>query len=585
MGSNASVRVNLRSTSKKNGLAVQWPLSANWRHEVDVVKQCLGLSFDKKESAWVSEGPEILLDMNRFGIQIDNLTPEARRIAEKFRKQIWDTIDCRQLDIEAEMYGYQAQGAKFLSIMPSAILGDDMGTGKSKQSLDAASLIRADQILVLAPKTLCYNWLDEVQKWHPEWTVEVLPDGAKERKEYWSIGRDLPNVTIANYEKLQRPDWPDKERWDVIICDEASRLKNSKTVTYKRVKRIAQNTRYIWALTGTPLEIRVEELYSILSLLRPSVLGGFMRFKDAHLNTDWNGNVVGVKNLPLLRDRIAPFILRRTKKELRKQLQLPEKLPPQNLLVKLSPEEVAAYEGFKDQVNNWLSAHNVSGKGNALVEMLRSRQFCATPAIFTDELGKGSKFHAIKEIIDEWEGKVVLFSFFEGVISKYHEWLKCHPEAIISGKVSSANGERIRRIKAFNEGKLGKVLCCTDAGNMGLNITGANLVIHIDQLWNPQKMKQREDRLDRIGQTEPVTVMNAMCLDTIDYGMYLVNKERIKLFEDVVDGAEEAILMKLNAPRLKRIMEGKSIDGYLEGDAEVPRSKQFNDDGDTRLSA
>lgn len=136
-----------------------------------------------------------------------------------------------------------------------------------------------------------------------------------------------------------------------------------------------------------------------------------------------------------------------------------------------------------------------------------------------------------------------------------HKWLGCHPEALISGPVLASL--RIDRVKAFNEGLLGKVLVSTDAGGMGINITGASTIIHYDQLFNPQKMHQREDRLHRIGQKDNVTVINMLCIDTIDYGMYLLNKERGQLFTDVIDGAEMAMLKKMDAPRLRRMIEGR----------------------------
>lgn len=540
---------------KAKGLSINWSLSSNWSHEVALIKRCLGFSFDKGSKLWMSEGPEVLLDMHRFGIGVEYLAPEARPIAEEFRQQIWDTMDCRRLDIDDEMYGYQRQGSKFLSLMPTAILGDDMGTGKSKQSLDAAAIIGAKRILVVCPKTLCFNWANEVAKWHPELSYDVIPDSPRERIAFWDR-EQLPNVVITNYEKLLLNDWPKDEEWDVLICDEASKLKNYQTKTYKKVKSIAPHCRYTWALTGTPLEIRVEELHSILSLLRPSVLGSFYRFREAHLQTDWAGTVVGTKDLDLLRERIAPFILRRTKHELREKLQIPEK-QYQNIYIKMSSGEKEAYESFKSEFNNWLTDHGVSGGSDPLVQTLRMRQFTSSPAIFTDDLGKGSKFEAIKDFIEDWDGLIVLFCFFKEAVDLYHQWLGAHPEAIISGDISASKGERIRRAEAFSAGKLGKVLLCTEAGDKGINIPGANCVIHIDQLWNPQIMNQREDRLHRIGQKGVVNVVNALCIDTIDNGMWLLNRERETLFKEVIDGAEESILRKLSAPRLRRIIEGR----------------------------
>lgn len=538
------------------GFAATFPYSAA---DVDKIKLCLGYAWNKNHKAWLSLGPEVLLDMQRFEIEIQYLNPEARKVAEEFRQNLWEAMDARAQPIDQEMYGYQKYGSIFLSKMPNSILADDMGIGKSKQALDAAVLVNAVKILIICPKTLCYNWLDEVHKWHPEMAVAVLPDHKQihrrlgdGREEFWE---HPPDVVIANYEKLGLNDWPYDLDWDVLIIDEATKCKNSSTATYKNVKKLIKRTKHTWALTGTPLEIRLPELYSILGMLRPAVLGNYMRFLDQHCKTDWTGNVIGAKNLELLRERIGPFMLRRTKGEVLKQL--PEK-QYQNVYVKFSPQEESAYQAFTAEFDNWLDEHGVSGAGDPMVQTLRMRQFCCTPALFTEDLGKGSKFAALEEIISQWPGKVVVFSFFEEVISLLHKWLNCHPDAIISGKVKADEGERIRRAREFSDGNLGKVFVSTDAGGMGINIVGANLIINYDQgNYNPQKLHQREDRLHRIGQTENVTVMNMLCLDTIDYGMWLLNQERDQLFKDVIDGAEELMLKKLDAPRWKQIIKGR----------------------------
>jgi SNF2 family DNA or RNA helicase len=186
------------------------------------------------------------------------------------------------------------------------------------------------------------------------------------------------------------------------------------------------------------------------------------------------------------------------------------------------------------------------------------RQFCCTPAIW-DVPRRGSKYEALLEIIKDWPGRVVVFCFFEEVTRLLSSWLKAdvghNPEAYIAGNVLPR--DRIERVRQFNEGKLGNVFISTDAGQQGLNIVGADLIIHYDQLWNPQKMHQREDRLHRIGQERVVNVINMLYMDTIDYGMYELNLEREELFNDVIEGAEEVMVKKLSPARLKRIAEGK----------------------------
>lgn len=553
-----------KNPKRTTGFRLEFPWS---QAGVDLIKMPLGTTWNKPSGTWETDGPEVLLDFQRFGIGVFNLTPEARAIAEHFRQEIWDAMDARVMDVEDETFGYQRQGSHWLASMSAAVLGDDMGTGKTKQALDAAALVNPlPRILIICPKTLCYNWMAEIQKWHPEWEAGVVPDNREDtrrrgelkigRRTFW---RNPPQIVITNYEKLNLTGWPFDHDFQIVIPDEATNLKNWKTARYKNVKQIVQhlfrrwpNENHFWPLTGTPLEIKLEELYSILHLARPAVVGNFYRFRDQHMQTDMAGNIIGVQNLELLRERIAPFILRRTKREVLPFL--PGKVYT-NAYVTLSEPEREAYSAFTAQFHNWLTERGVSGGGDPLVQSLRMRQFCCSPKLFTDELGTGSKFEMLEEILAQHTGRAVIFCFFDEVCQLLRQWLEPHARAFISGDVPAE--ERIRRVDAFNNGELGDIFISTDAGNAGINLVGADLIIHYDQLFNPQRMNQREDRLDRIGQTHQVNVMNILCLDTIEVGMYQLNREREHLFREVVDGAEEAILRRLDAPRWRRLIEGR----------------------------
>lgn len=550
--------IHLHSNPKKpnEGFAVTFPYS---KEAVNQIHTVLGLMWDKPTKSWISEGPEVLLDMERFGVKPVWLSREARDIAENFRQQLWDVLKARAEPIYDSEYGYQNQGTKFLVLNKRALLGDDMGLGKTKQALDALVQV-GKKCLILAPKTLTYNWQKELDKWHPELSYGVVPDAQHsvqkmDRKKFWA---NPPDIVIANYEKLNSDGWPYDQDWDVIICDEATRLKNSTTVTWKAVHKISKRSQYAWLLTGTPLEIRLMELYNIFALIRPSVLGVYPRFREQHCLTDWGGNVVGVQNLDLLRERIGYWMLRRTKEEV-----LPN-LPPKlynNHFVKMSVPEQKEYQqllnDFKGSLDIWQPNF-----GDPLTKTIRLRQYCCSPVILG--LGrKGSKYEELVEIIKGHDGHVVVFTWFEEAASLLASWLAKdvghNPRAYISGKVSAKDGERIKRAREFDEGKLGKVFLSTDAGREGIDLVSADMVIHYDQgMWNPQKQHQREDRAHRIGQKNVLNVVNLMYMDSIDYGMYLVNEEREQLFDDVIEGAERAMIKKLNPSRLLRLAEGKS---------------------------
>lgn len=546
-----TMQVNILSSPKHSaGLAAQFAYS---EAAVDSIRQVLGFTWNKSEKVWESEGPEVLLDMQRFGIGISWISKEARGLAEEFRQQLWDILDAKSEPIHEEEFGYQRQGTRVLMSSRRYLLGDDMGLGKSKQALDAVVELGLRRVLVLCPKTLIYNWQAEVEKWYPDISHEIMSDNRKDRAGFWN---SESTIKIANLEKVRLADWAFNVEWDCVIIDEIQRLKTATTETYKKVKQVIKRSNYVWGLTGTPLEIRLPELYNIFQLLRPAVFGNFMRFRDQHLITDWGGTVVGAKNLELLRDRIGYFMLRRTKAEVLRNL--PSKVY-NNQFIKLTVHEQKEYQELLMEFEKFLVEKEVGGSSDPMVQTIRLRQWCCSPAIWGIE-ASGSKYQTLLETIDNWDGRVLVFCSFEQMTILLSQWLQndisdLNKDAYISGAVGSE--ERIRRVKLFNEGKLGRVFLSTDAGQQGINLTGADMVIHYDQLWNPQKMHQREDRAHRIGQQKIVNVVNLLCMDTIDVGMFQLNREREQLFEEVIEGAEEAMLKKLDAPRLRRIVEGR----------------------------
>lgn len=528
---------------------------------VERLRACLGLSWDKGSKVWEADGPEFLVDMQRYGIEIESMDGTARRLADEFRDNLWKILDIRAQSFDDELYGYQRQGSEFLAAQTGAILADDMGTGKSKQSLDAIMKLpkMPESVLVVCPKILCLNWLNECHKWlPPEYANDsgVVPDGITERAAFL---KNPPRIVIVNYEKLLAKGWPSRYRARVVIFDEAHRLKNERTKIYKAAKRIVSESQYAWLLTGTPLEKSGIDIYALLRLIRPAVLGSFVRFRDKHLKINWAGEVIGVTNLPLLRDRVGPWILRRTKEEVLPLL--PKKMPSTNILIDLSPSENASYNLMRRDFESWLNSRGVKGSTETLVRITRMRQFCSTPAIFNDAAcGRGSKYAALKELIlGNPESVFVVFNTFEETASYLREWLVndvgYDPRAYISGKVD--NPTRFAAVDDFNSGRLGRVFLSTDAGGMGINLTSADVVVHYDQIWNAQKMAQREDRLHRIGQRKVVHPVNLLLNHTIDLGIFKSNESEKELFKQVVDGTEEAMVRRLNPERLKKIIRGE----------------------------
>lgn len=546
------------STYKKEGFKLTWPFypDVNTRTSIILtVKEVAGLSFSKPEGGWVSEGPEVILDMDRIALwnYVSCIMPDAQRRIDAFRQDLEKMLEVKHQEAQGQ-YGYQKIGSETLALQSRSLLADSMGLGKSKQVLDAVATMKPRNVLVIAPKTLTYNWLAEVEKWYPNWDCSVVPDAKKLRGEFWSrLAKVDLQIIIANYEKLLLADWPSID-WDVIVFDEANKIKNTKTKTHKLAKKL--KGQYIWALSGTPMEIRLDDLYGIMSILRPSVFGTWTRFKDHHLVMDGWGNIIGQTKTELLKERIAPWMLRRKKEDVLKQL--PPKLY-NNVFIELGHEEKREYDKIKKDFVTWLTENEKSlNQATAIVQLLRLQQFVDSPDLLADEGDaevRGSKLAALEEIIQEHDGRLMVFTRFEQMANRLVSWLGLNPQALISGPIPAA--ARVSRVAAFNAGTLGKVLVSTDAGAYGLNVTGADVVVHYDQLWNPGKMWQREDRLHRIGQTQTVNVLNLLVQDSIDEGMARVLDKRRELFKDIVDGAEDTAIMKLGTSALRKIIEGR----------------------------
>jgi len=532
----------------EKGFEAKFPYSPQ---NVADIKRCLGFQWDKKGKKWYSEGPEVLLDLERNKMEFE-ASPAAKARADELYQQltdVWWAKDPTKAELDDEKYAFQCSGTQVLVLQKYGILADEMGLGKSKQALDACAEMHCKDILILAPKSLLWNWQEEVRKWYPDWVIDVLPDKKEERGHFWQFR--FPCAVVANYEKLLLQDWPEFN-WDALILDEITRAKNTRTQTHKQLRRLVSSAKNVFALTGTPLEMRIEELYGITSLVRPSVFGNYSRFRDQHLVTDFFGNVVGSKGHQLLKERIGPWMTRRTKAEVASQL------PPKvynTHWIELSAGERQGYEEIRRDYVRWLQENERDlREANALTQLLRLQQFTSSPELI-DSGSVGSKFCELEEIIGEWPGRVVVFTRFADMARRLSLWLNLPAGAIIHGGVPA--DDRLPRIDSFNNGNLGNVLVSTDAGAYGLNITGADLVIHYDMLWNPAKLWQREDRLHRIGQERTVNVLKLITKDTVDEGMLRVLEKREELFHDIVDGAEEAALLRLSPRQLRLVAEGK----------------------------
>lgn len=558
----------------KEGFKLDWDADSQpgdfWTILNDVKRHILGIRWDAKLKKWVSDGPEILLDMQRFGYDV-RPTQAAYERAVAFMERIEAILDARDRSVNGHMYGFQEIGTEVLLLQERGILADDMGLGKTKQALEALNQIWPVPTIILVPNSLVYNWKNEFEKW-TDIPFEIVEGGPKQRAKFWASKPWERSVILTNLEKVRMDDFPMDAPWGCVIVDEATKFKNWQSQMSKAFAKLTGNLyeedakgkpiyseivreapKYVWLLTGTPLEVRGQELYQMMRYTRPAVFGFPSRFRDAHLITnEWSGSAIGVRNRTLLSERIAPFVLRRTKPQVAKQL--PPKLFNE-VLVELNPLDRKIYARIVNEFSAWLKSEGREAKeANKLTQLIRMQQFVDAPDLLASEDAgesdlagmRGSKFEMLRDIIKEHDGRILVFTRFSQMANRLLEWLELPQEATIQGSVKPE--ERVSRVERFNNGELGDVFISTDAGAHGLSYR-ADMVVHYDGLWNPAVMRQREDRAWGIGrgiEGRATNVVFLLGMDTIDVGMHHVVQERQELFNEIMDGAEDAIIRAID---------------------------------------
>lgn len=423
---------------------------------------------------------------------------------------------------------YQKTGHEFLVKTGSSLLGDDVGLGKTLQALAFCEdpRIGAQRVLVLCPAILKDQWAEQIAKFVGEMdaTTQVIDGKPEDRMRQWSADRANVSRTyfIANYELLLRDaDAIRSIPWDVIISDEATRLSNVRNKQRKALVRVPARHRI--ALTGTPVSNRAEDVWGILDWCNPKSLGSWFNFMNFYVEKNKWGGIQNYRNLDHLALRIKPFYIRRTKEEVLPEL--PDKIIS-DVPFKLSDKEQRAYdvirhEYFTDMFNmkdtEFSKLPEMMQVQNSLTKMLRLQQI-ADGMELVGSMSVSAKFEALQTILQGVENrKVIIFTKFSTMADILERELKCLK---ISGDVSNTDRQLV--LARFNDraacldGKTNDILVMTSAGQYGLNIQAASVVIHYDQPFSIAELIQREGRAHRMGQKESVLVYNLLGKSTVD---------------------------------------------------------------------
>jgi superfamily II DNA or RNA helicase len=436
--------------------------------------------------------------------------------------------------LSTKLYPYQEQGAMHLAFGRRAMLADDMGLGKTVQAIAAAALLKEmrdiQKAVIICPASLKHQWAREIRRF-TSLSVTIVEGNLEERRKLYT---DPSFFKIINYE-LVRFDMDEllKLHPDLIILDEAQRIKNWRAKTAMMVKSLP--SRYAFVLTGTPLENRIDELYSIFQFLDPRILGPLWHFNDRFYELEKRESgtykVLGYKNIDQLRALIKPYILRRTRDEVLKDL--PSRTD-NNFFVEMTSPQWDAYNEFKEKLAKLISASKrrpltPKERELLLMYMIKMRLICNALALHDKEIElkdsekTAPKLGELDEILTEEIAsnghKAVIFSQWATMLALTEPILKRIGLGYVklTGDVPSA--KRGDLIQKFFDDPECRVFLSTDAGGVGLNLQAASLVINLDLPWNPAVLEQRIARAHRHGQLSSVQVINLIAKGTIEERM------------------------------------------------------------------
>ncbi|MGX7195737.1 DEAD/DEAH box helicase [Enterococcus olivae] len=480
----------------------------------------------------------VQLPLNQ-GLQLQDQLGDRAHFSEDFEQMVDDLTHPENYaaelpdNLQADLREYQLTGFRWLKMLShyqfGGILADEMGLGKTLQTISYLLSEKAEhqtiQVLIVAPASLTYNWQQELKKFAPSLQAVVVSGSKEEREQQLQQEGD---IWITSYASLRQDiETYRQQNIDYLILDEAQMVKNSSTKTAQALRSLKVPHRF--ALSGTPIENHLEELWALFQMIMPGFFPSKQKYRE--LSTE------------KIAAMIQPFILRRDKRTVLKDL--PEKLET-NYYSALTEEQKTVYLAYLRQMREEISGMDSStfkkNRISILAGLTRLRQICCDPRLFVEDYEGGSgKLEQVKDLIQaakENNRRVLLFSQFTSMLSIIEEELAEIGLETFYLRGSTPPKERIEMVDAFNAGEKDVFLISLKAGGTGLNLTGADTVILYDLWWNPAVEEQAAGRAHRIGQKHVVEVWRMIAEGTIEERMNSLQQEKRELFQKVIQGNE-----------------------------------------------
>jgi SNF2 family DNA or RNA helicase len=478
---------------------------------------------------------------------IDELTKNAASFkADKSWKDFRKKIDATEkIDVavpttlEADLRLYQEEGFRWMTRLNAwgagACLADDMGLGKTVQAIAMLlHLAENGPSLVVCPASVASNWCNELRRFSPTLNPILLKSGNREET---LASLSSFDVLVITYGLLQSEEVRISQiNWAMAILDEAHAIKNTQTKSSKAAMNISAGFKL--ALTGTPVQNHLGELWNLFNFCNPGLLGTLPHFTDRYVKNESTSQKGHLKKL------ITPFILRRTKSKVL------DELPPKTEItfcVELSEPEMAFYEALRRQAIESIETNEgANGQKHlqALAEITKLRLACCNTALVNKEVQlPSSKLQALLDIVDELRAnnhRALVFSQFVGHLAIVQEALDQRKITYQYLDGSTAIPDREKAVKAFQSGKSDLFLISLKAGGLGLNLTAADYVLHLDPWWNPAIEDQASDRAHRMGQIRPVTIYRLVAKNTIEEKIVQLHATKRDMANNLLDGTDQS---------------------------------------------
>ena len=453
-------------------------------------------------------------------------------------------------NLKANLRNYQVEGFEFFNTLSNynfgGILADEMGLGKTVQTLAFLLSQKDKKSIVITPTSLIFNWKSEFEKFTPDIKLGIAYGNKAQREKILENHKDY-DVILTSYGTYKN----DMEKYkninfDYCIIDEAQNIKNPDSIITKAIKEVNANVKF--ALTGTPVENNLMELWSIFDFVMPGYLYNKKKFESIFVNNE--------KNHSQLKSLIKPFMLRRTKKKVINEL--PDKIE-QKFYVELEKEHKRVYKGFVNLIKRRILENNEDNM-TVFSYLTKLRQLSIAPEIIVKNYkGKNSKLEILINLIkQESDRKILVFSQFTKVLQTIEKRLKEEniSYSYLDGKTDAK--DRIRLVEEFNNSETKRIfLISLKAGGTGLNLTSASMVIHFDPWFNPASEDQASDRAHRIGQKNVVDVIKLISKNTVEEKVIAMQDYKKELIEDVINSNLEssASLKKLSREEIIDLFE------------------------------